>query len=165
MSKIITGLFAEHADAAIAINAIENSGISPDAISLVAGEGFDKDAFAVQTQTKLPEGVAIGATSGAAIGAIVAGLTSVAAIATGGIGLLAAGPVVAALTGAGAGAIGGSVLGGLVGIGIPEHEIKHYEDAVKEGAVLVGVECDDGDQRDTVRSFLERCHAIKISHA
>src|SRR5690606_38987047 len=113
-------------------------------ISLLIGDNFDREAFAVKSQTKMPEGAALGAASGGAIGALIGGLTAVGTIATGGAGLLVAGPVVAALAGAGAGAAGGGVLGGLVGAAIPEHEVKHYEDALSKGSVLIGVTCEEG---------------------
>lgn len=165
MSKIITGLFDSPRQAAIAVSALEARGVSPQDISIIAGENFDRDAFAVDSHSKMPEGVAIGATSGAAIGAVVAGLTAVGAIASGGVGLLVAGPLIAALTGAGAGAVAGSVLGGLVGLGIPEHEIKHYENAIEKGSVLVGVHYKDSDQKKLAKEVLDSCSAEKVSHA
>jgi hypothetical protein len=115
----------------------------------------------------MAEGVAVGATTGGAVGALVAGLTAVGTIATGGTGLLVAGPVVAALAGAGAGAAGGSILGGLVGASIPEHEIKHYEDALNKGSVLVGVHVPDDadDLEDVAKRTLKESGAIKVSHA
>jgi len=166
MSKIVTGLFESPSDAAIAVHSLEARGISPNDISLIAGDGFDREAFGVDSHSKMPEGVAIGATGGAAIGAVLAGLTAVGAIAaTGGVGLLAAGPLVAALTGAGAGAVAGSVLGGLVGLGIPEHEIKHYENAIEKGSVLVGVHYHNSEQKKIAKEVFDACSAEKVSHA
>ena len=165
MSKIITGLFESPSDAAVAVHSLEARGISPKDISIIAGDGFDREAFGVDSHSKMPEGVAIGATGGAAIGAVLAGLTAVGAIASGGIGLLAAGPLVAALTGAGAGAVAGSVLGGLVGLGVPEHEIKHYENAIEKGSVLVGVHYKNSEQKKMAHEVFDACSADKVSHA
>lgn len=165
MSTVITALFNSPVTAGQAIRRLEAQDVHPDRISLIAGEGMDREAFGIETHSKLSEGVAIGATSGAAITALVAGLTSIGTIATGGIGLLAAGPIVAALAGAGAGAAGGGILGGLIGYAIPEHEIKHYEDAIEKGAVLIGVECEDSDEASRVRDILGDSGAQKISHA
>ncbi len=165
MSKVVTALFENHTDAAAALDSLVAAGFDTSNISFIASDDFDADAFTVQTHSKLPEGAAIGAGTGGAIGALVAGLTAVGAIATGGAGLLVAGPLVAALAGAGAGAAGGSILGGLIGLAIPEHEIKHYEDALAKGSVLVGVECDDADERKTAKAVFERHNAGKISHA
>lgn len=164
MSTVITGLFKTATDAAVAIRTLEAKGVAPDRISVVANESFDKESFAVDTHSKLPEGAAIGAGAGGAVGALIAGFTAVGALATG-PGVLVAGPLVAALAGAGAGAAGGSVLGGLIGLAIPEHEVKHYEDAIGKGAVLVGVECESGDDKDAVKSVFKDCNCDKISHA
>ncbi|MFI4915750.1 MAG: hypothetical protein ACIAS6_04495 [Phycisphaerales bacterium JB060] len=162
MSATVTGLFNTPAEAAGAVHTLEARGIPEHEISIMAGENFKKEAFAVDSHSKLPEGVAIGAGAGGAVVALAAGLTTVA---TGGAGLLVAGPVVAALAGAGAGAATGGVIGGAIGAAVPEHEIKHYEDAVKQGSVLVGVHCEDGDHKTVAKQTFKDCDAEKISHA
>lgn len=165
MSTVITGLFSTPREAAAAVHSLESQGVEPSKISLVAGESFDKEAFGIDSHTKLAEGVAIGTGTGGAIGAVVAGLTTVGAVVSGGAGLVVAGPLVAALAGAGAGAAGGGILGGLVGLAIPEHEVKHYQDSIEKGSVLVGVECADGDGKERARKTLEQCGAEKTSTA
>lgn len=165
MTKVITAIFESHADAARAVEGLAAAGFGHDQISFVASDEFDVDSFGVETHSKLPEGAAVGATTGGAVGAVIAGLTLVGAVGTGGLGIVVAGPLIAALAGAGAGAAGGSVIGGLIGLAIPEHEVKHYEQALEKGHVLVGVECETADQRKTVKRVFEHCDADKISHA
>ncbi|MGH8178912.1 MAG: hypothetical protein ACREV5_21850 [Steroidobacter sp.] len=168
MSTVITGLYETPNRAAMAVQALESEGVPSDDISLLIGDNFDRDAFAVRTHSKLAEGVAVGATSGGAIGALIGGLTAVGTVASGGAGLLVAGPIVAALAAAGTGATAGGVLGGLVGATIPEHEVKHYEDALSKGSVLVGVTCegdDSGELKDIAKRTLKNTGAIKVSHA
>ncbi|MCC5823128.1 MAG: general stress protein [Phycisphaerales bacterium] len=166
MSKVITALFESHAQAAHALESLVASGFRKDNISFIASDEFDVDTFGVESGTKVAEGAAIGAGTGGAVGAIVAGLTLVGTVAaTGGAGLVVAGPLVAALAGAGAGAAGGGLLGGLVGLAIPEHEIKHYENAIEEGSVLIGVECKDSDEHKRAKDIFERLDADKISNA
>ena len=165
MATILTALYETPKRAADAVRVLESKGIPSDDISLLIGDNFDRNAFAVETHTKLSEGVAAGAVAGGAIGALVAGLTLVGAIATGGAGLLVAGPLVAALAGAGAGAAGGGVLGGIIGAAIPEHEVKHYEDALSKGSVMVGVTCPTNETRDVAKQILKDTGAIKVSHA
>ena len=165
MSKVITGNFSNNAAAAGALETLVAHGFDSGDISLIASEDFESDTFAVEEHSKLAEGAAVGAGLGGATGAVLAGLTTVGAIATGGTGLVVAGPLVAALAGAGAGAAGGSVLGGLIGSAIPEHEIKHYEDAIDKGHVLIGVNCENSDQRDKAKDILEQFNAERISHA
>ncbi len=165
MATIITGLFEDPADASAAIHSLEAKGVPLDSMSLVASDAISKESFAIKSHTKLPEGVAVGGATGAAVGALVAGFTAVGAVATGGAGLLVAGPAVAAAAGAGAGAAGGGALGGLVGVFLPEHEVKHYEDAIEKGSVLVGVECGDDIDEDVVKETLEHFDASKVSTA
>jgi hypothetical protein len=165
MDTVITGLFNTPAEAAAAVQTLEYRGIPEHEISIMASEKFKKEAFAVDSHSKLPEGVAIGAGAGGAIVALVAGLTAVGAIATGGAGLLVAGPIVAALAGAGAGAATGGIIGGAIGASIPEHEVKHYEDAVKKGSVLVGVHCENSEHKDIAKQTFKDCNAEKISNA
>lgn len=162
---MITGLFDNEVVAAKAINQLETAGFGPDDVSIVASENIDRDAFAISSSSKLPEGAAIGAGTGVAVGALVAGLTAVGAVATGGVGLLVAGPIVAAFAGAGAGAAAGGLLGGAIGAAIPEHEIKHVEEAISKGSVLVGVHCDDSDDRERVRKIFKNTGASSVSSA
>jgi len=167
MSTVITALYETPNRAAQAVQALEAEGVPSEDISLLIGDNFDRDAFAMKTHTKAAQGVAVGATSGAAIGALVGGLTAVGTIATGGAGLLVAGPIVAALAGAGTGATAGGVLGGLVGAGVPEHEVKHYEDALNKGSVMIGISVDDDQDelKDVAKRTLKKTGAIKVSHA
>jgi hypothetical protein len=165
MATVITGLFANGAKASEAIGTLERKGIPTTDISLVASENFEKDSFGIEGKSKLPEGTAIGAGTGGAVGALVAGLTSVGAVATGGAGLIAAGPVVAALAGGGTGAAVGGVAGASIGAFIPENEVKFYEDALEKGSVLVGVECDDKDRKETVENTFEHLDASRVSSA
>ncbi|MCC6678562.1 MAG: ferritin-like domain-containing protein [Phycisphaerales bacterium] len=157
MSKdsLITGVFTTSERAAQAIDALTQGGVPRDYISIVAAEGTKVEAFGIQKQTKAGQGAAIGGGIGGAVGALVAGFTAVGALATSGIGLIAAGPIVAALAGAGAGAAAGGVLGGLVGLGIPEHQVKFFQDALNKGSVLVGVKSSGGN-REFIESTLDR---------
>lgn len=165
MSKIITGLFESPSDAARAVDALINRGVSPDAISVIASESMNLDEFAITTKSKVAEGAAIGAGVGGGIAAIIAGFTVVGTLATSGVGLLAAGPLVAALAGAGAGAAVGGALGGLIGLGIPEHEVKYYEDALSKGSVLIGVDNENVEDDDMVKDILKHHDVQKVSSA
>lgn len=164
MSNVITGLFSNPDDALAAINELAAKGVSARDVTVIASESTVSDSFGVDSHSKLAEGTAIGATSGGAIGAIIAGFTTVGAIASGGAGLLVAGPIVAALAGAGAGAAAGGAIGALAGLGFKEHEIKFYEDALEEGSVLLGVEEDAADKVDVEKIF-KRHDAKSVSNA
>ncbi|WP_206047068.1 YsnF/AvaK domain-containing protein, partial [Noviherbaspirillum denitrificans] len=77
-----------------------------------------------------------GGPRGAVLAAATAAGTS---LALPGLGLVIAGPLAAAAAGAGAGAATGGLLGALVGWGIPEERVKHYESGLKQGGILMGV--------------------------
>jgi|HigsolmetaAR201D_1030396.scaffolds.fasta_scaffold00577_18 hypothetical protein len=165
MTTVVTGLFDSPRQAAIAVQALEAQGVPGEDISLLTGDRFDRDAFTVEPGSKAAEGFGLGAAGGGALGALVAGLTAVGTIATGGAGILIAGPLAAALAGAGAGAATGGVLGGLIGAAMPEHEIKHYEDALEKGSVLVGVTCEADEEQEIAKRTLKGIGAMKVSHA
>jgi hypothetical protein len=165
MSNVITGLFNNASDASTAIRVLEFKGISANDISIIANDSTTKDSFAVTDSSKLPEGIAIGATSGGVLAAIAGGLTAVGTVASGGIGLLASGPIVAALSAGGAGAAAGGLIGGAIGLSIPEHEVKFYEDAIEKGSVLVGVHAKNDDVQELIEEVFADCEAENIATA
>jgi hypothetical protein len=165
MTTLTAGLYKSFSEALNAIRWLEKSGVSREEIRVITSHNLTKQGIVEDTHSKAPEGVAIGAASGGTLGAIVAGISAAGAIATGGasLGLIAAGPVAAALAGAGAGAAAGSVVGGMVGAAIPEADQKMFEQAIKEGAVLVGVNTDDSDMQRTVKATLQATGAKKVT--
>ena len=91
--------------------------------------------------TKAWEGAGKGAAIGGGVGATLAAIAAIGTtLALPGIGLLIAGPIAAGLAGAGAGALSGGLIGALVGHGIPEEQAKHYEQGIKEGGIVMGVQ-------------------------
>lgn len=165
MSNTVTGLFTRAREAAEAVRALEARAIPERDVSIVAAERLDRESFGIELNSKAGEGAAIGAGTGGAIGALVAGFTAVGTLSTGGAGLVAAGPIIAAFAGAGAGAAAGGAVGAAVGLAIPEHEVKFYNDALKRGAVLVGVQCDSDERENGVKEIFTMMDADRISHA
>jgi len=139
---MITAVFESPSDATLAINRLHEAGFAHSEINVLTSDKVGREGFGIEKGNKAAEGAAIGGGVGGAVVAIIAGLTAVGAIASGGLGLLASGPIIAALAGAGAGAAAGGLLGGLVGMGIPEHQAKLYEDRLKNGGTLVGVKAE-----------------------
>lgn len=164
MSEVITGLFDKSVDATTAIFNLENSGIRESDISIVANDSYSKDDFAIDEGTKASEGSIIGAASTGVLAAVVAGLTTIGAVATGGTGLLVAGPLVAAFAAGGVGAAAGGVIGAIIGAFIPEHEVKYYEDAIEKGSILIGVKY-TSHNKDTIKDILDKAGAKNVSKA
>lgn len=161
MSTLVTGLFASRSAAENASEELIRSGFAPDDISLLMSETTQGREFAVKHATKAPEGAATGATIGGVIGAIAGGLAAVGTLAVPGLALVAAGPVVAALTGLGAGAAAGGLTGALVGLGIPEHEAKFYDEELRQGGILLGVYTHN-DRAKLARDILNASGAEKV---
>jgi len=164
-NKRITAIFENKAKALKALQSLETMGFSNKDVDMLVAEnswGTDKD-MTIEENSKAPEGTAVGATTGAALGAIAAGLTSVGAVAaTGGLGLLATGPIVAAFTGAGVGGTAGGIIGGLVGLGMPEVEAKYVDEELGRGAVMINVSA-PGKRHEEVEKSLKDLDAKKVS--
>ena len=161
MAKLATALFRTRTDAERAIDSLIYNGFPREDISLLMSDATRGREFALQMATKAPEGAATGATIGGALGAIAAGLVVLGIIAVPGLAIVAAGPVVATLAGLGAGAAAGGLAGALIGMGIPEHEAKFYNEAIEKGGILVGVYAHD-DRADQARKILEASGADKV---
>jgi len=166
-SSTTTALYKSSTDALHAIQLLKAAGVPPADISLVANEDLRAEVperdVSDEPHSKAPEGFAIGAAGGGTLGAILAGIGVAGSVATGGasLGLLAAGPIATALIGAGAGAAAGSIIGGMIGAAIPESDLKFYENAIKEGSVLIGVSTDDAS-RAKVKATMESAGAQKV---
>ena len=162
MSNLVTGIFTSREIAERAVDELIRAGFAQNDVSLLMSDSTHGRDFEIKKGTKAPEGAATGAAIGGTIGAIAAGLAAVASITVPGFALVAAGPIVAALTGLGAGAAAGGLTGALVGLGIPEHEAKFYQDEIKNGRILVGVHAHD-DRKAQAKSILDSAGAEKVT--
>jgi len=144
---MVTGLFPDRESAEAAYNAAHARGYSKDDVNLVMSDETRQRHFPGTTAgqetelgNKAAEGAGIGGAIGGTVGAILAGIAAVGtSLALPGLGLVVAGPLAAAVAGAGAGAAGGGLLGALIGWNIPEERVKHYEEGIKNGGILMGV--------------------------
>lgn len=142
---MLTGLFNDRDSAERAYQSLTSRGYSKDDINVVMSDDARKKHFASGTKetelgNKAAEGAGIGGAVGGTLGAVLAAATATGtSLALPGLGLVIAGPLAAAAAGAGAGAATGGLLGALVGWGIPEERVKHYESGLKQGGILMGV--------------------------
>jgi hypothetical protein len=144
-SRMVTGMFRDRDSAEAAYRSINERGYNKDDVNVMMSDETRKKHFADDDRgtdlgSKALEGAAVGAGIGGTLGAILAGVAAVGTLAIPGVGLIAAGPIAAALAGLGAGAATGGLVGALVGAGIPEERAKLYEQGVKEGGIVMGVE-------------------------
>src|SRR5438128_12383710 len=158
------GIYRDRISVDTAVDALRAADFRNTDISVLFPENEGTKDFAVEKQTKAPEGTTTGATSGAVIGGGLGWLAGIGALAIPGLGpLIAAGPIVAALAGVGAGGAIGGLAGALVGMGIPEYEAKRYEGRVKDGGILLSVHSDDSQWTKKAKEILERTRAEDVS--
>lgn len=141
---MVTGLFRDRDSAERAYQSVSSRGYNSGDVNIAMSDDTRKKYFSGAATTELgnkaAEGAGVGGAIGGTIGAIAAAIAAVGtSLVIPGLGIVIAGPAAAALAGAGAGAAAGGLLGALVGWGIPEERVKHYEKGIKEGGILMGV--------------------------
>ena len=142
---LVTGLFPDRASAERNYNTLIEKGYTKDDVNLVMSDDTRQRHFAAAgTETELgnkaAEGAGVGGAIGGTVGAVAAGIAAIGTtLAIPGLGMVIAGPLAAAIAGAGAGAASGGLLGALVGWSIPEERVKEYDEAIKNGGILMGV--------------------------
>ncbi len=133
-------------------------------ISVVFSHSEEMKDFALDKDTKAPEGAVTGVVSGGVIGGALGWLAGIGAIVIPGIGpLIVAGPIAAALSGAAVGAGVGGIAGALIGLGFPEYVAQDYEDRVKRGNVLITLHTESVDEMMRARKIFEDEDAMEIS--
>lgn len=163
-SNAVFGIFNDRLTLEKAVDQLKVNGFRNSDISVLMQDTGDTTDFAHEKNTKAPEGVATGASTGILGGGILGWLAGAGALAIPGIGpFVAAGPIMAAIAGAGIGGAVGGITGGLLGLGIPEYEAKRYENFVKEGGMLISVHVDDREWSSKARELLERCGARDVA--
>jgi len=164
MAKAIFCTAKTSAQATQIVQDLKNAGFMASDISVLMPDRTGTKDFAVDNQTKAPEGAATGAGTGAVVGAGLGWLAGIGALAIPGLGpLIAAGPIMAALSGAAVGGAVGGLTGALVGMGIPEYEAKRYEGKLKGGHALISVHSEDSAKTDRAKQIFEADGAEDIS--
>jgi hypothetical protein len=164
-NQMVMGVFRDPARSQQVYDWLLSRGYTSDDINVMMSDATRTRHFTVddagrrkvgdkaQAGTLAEEGMGVGGAIGTVVGAT---LGAIAAIGTNlvlpGLGLVIAGPIAAALAGAGAGAATGGILGGLIGLGIPESNATAYENALKEGGVVIGVRPHKNDA-DPIKKF------------
>ena len=146
--QLVTGLFKDRDSVERAYKSVSSKGYGEKDVNIVMSDDTRQRHFAGETTgnattelgNKAAKGAGVGGAVGGTIGAIAAAVAAIGtAVVIPGLGLVVAGPLAAALAGAGAGAASGGLIGALVGWNIPEERVKHYEEGIKQGGILMGV--------------------------
>ena len=144
--KTLTGVFTDRNSAERAYHHLMEMGYSEEEVTILMSDeariryfpapGLKGEVVGDTLREGPGLGAVVGATAGTTLGAIIGAAVS---LALPGVGLIIAGPLAATLTGAALGGLSGGLLGSLLGIGIPEQRAKRYEEQIKAGNILIGV--------------------------
>jgi hypothetical protein len=159
----VYGVYSDRSDVERTVATLKARDFTSGDISVVFPNPEMTKEFAVEKNTKAPEGALAGGGTGFVIGGVLGWLAGIGTLAIPGLGpFIAAGPIVAALAGAGAGSAVGGIAGALIGLGLPELEAKRYEAALKKGRILVSVHCPDMRRAEEARRILDDSVAKEV---
>ncbi len=155
----VTGLFNDKESAERAYKYALDTGYSSSDIDVIMSKETrelhygEHATLETEVGNKSAEGAAIGGAVGATIGAIAAAVAAAGTVLVlPGLGLVVAGPLAAGIAGAGAGGVGAGLVGALIGWAIPQETLKEYEDGLKNGGIVIGVNSKSDEDRDRFRN-------------
>ena len=144
-NQMLTGMFSDRDSAERAYNSVKSRGYTDDDVNVLMSDKtrdswFSDDDGDTDLGSKALEGAGAGSAIGGTLGAIIAGIAAIGTnVVLPGLGLVVAGPLAAALAGAGAGGLTGGLVGALIGSGIPEDRAKLYDEGIRSGGLVMGV--------------------------
>lgn len=147
---MITALFNDRESAERAYESVTQRGYDRSDVNMVMSNETRQKHFQENVNenditynelgNKAADGAGIGGAIGGTLGVVAALLaTAGTALVIPALGIVVLGPAVAALAGLGAGSLTGGIVGALIGLGIPEERVKHYQSGIDEGGILLGV--------------------------
>ena len=167
--KTVAGIFSSRESAATAIQRLRDIGVTDQAINALVPGMSERQLNRVPTDTgeQTGMGTAIGAVVGGATGASI-GLplgAAIASFAIPGIGpIIAAGALGAALFGAGGAALGHAMEENLTQ-GLSKDELFVYEEALREGKIVLLVQARDDHDADRIRETFQAAGAESVDAA
>jgi hypothetical protein len=144
--KRAVGTFPTRQDAEAALIELRDAGFNMDRVSAIAqSPKADEQLGDVEVKSssqRAKEGAEIGAVMGATTGGILGLIGSISILAIPGVDVATEVAVLLgnALLGSGVGAAGGSLVGALIGWGIPEEQAVYYDELLSQGSYVVLVE-------------------------
>ena len=145
-NQVLTGMFNDRDSAERAYSSVKSRGYTDDDVNVLMSDKTrdtwfsDDDDNDTELGSKALEGAGAGSAIGGTLGAIIAGIAAIGTnVVLPGLGLVVAGPLAAALAGAGAGGLTGGLVGALIGSGIPEDRAKLYDEGIRNGGIVMGV--------------------------
>lgn len=160
--KRAVGTFPTRQDAEVALIELRDSGFNMERISAIAQNPPDEkqlaDVEVKSSSERAKDGAETGAIMGATTGGMLGLIGSLSVLAIPGVGLATEVAILLgnALLGSGFGAAGGSLVGALIGWGIPEEQAKYYEELLSQGNYVVLVEGTEAEIKGAEAILLNR---------
>jgi hypothetical protein len=157
--RVVSALFRTRDEVHKTLDALAAIDIPTEDISVIMSQKtFEEEEFSEVGGVRFHDESVRAAKIGGIAGAVVAGLTAMAGMASGGAELLVAGPVVALISGF------GSLLGTLIGGGFTEEEAKTVDQAIREGKILLTVHNEGHRRAKRVEEILKECRGEQVHH-
>lgn len=159
--KRAVGTFPTREDAEDALMELRDAGFDMDKVSAIAQNPEGKDIADAEVQSsaeRAKDGAETGAVMGATTGGMLGLIGSLSVLAIPGVGLATEAAVLLgnALLGSGIGAAGGSLVGALIGWGIPEEQAVYYHELLSQGSYVVLVEGTEAEVNGAEAILLNR---------
>lgn len=156
------GTFPTRQDAENALMELRDCGFNMDRISAIAQNPPKPQTLAdvevKSSSQRAKDGAETGAVMGATTGGMLGLIGSLSVLAIPGIGLATEVAILLgnALLGSGVGAAGGSLIGAMIGWGIPEEQAKYYDELLSQGNYVVLVEGTEAEIKGAEAILLDR---------
>jgi hypothetical protein len=162
--KALVGILRTQAQGEELISELQANGFAESDVSvLFPGHGQARD-FAIALGSKSSLGAVLGGAALGLLGAMTGLLGGMGAMTFPGLGLLAAGgPLLAMLSGLGAGGVVGAIVGGLIGLGIPELRAHAYEGKLRGGTIVLVLHTEDSRQLTVAKQIFRAAGAEDVS--
>jgi hypothetical protein len=164
--RVVAGLFPDIRSARAAVTELKAVGFTNKEIGLAMTNPTENaTSTETVTDTRAAEEATTGAVGGGVLGGLTGLLIAAGVVAIPGLGALLAGGVLAStlgvtgasvVAGSGLGAAAGGLVGGLIGLDIPESEARHFEAGIRSGRVLVLVHT--RERVEEAQAILQRHH-------
>lgn len=148
------------------IHQLRQNGIADSDISIILPDdeqGRDPADEKPRANIEKAHDVTVGALTGGVAMGVLGCLVGLASLAIPGLGIfVVAGPLAAALGDAAVGGAIGAIAGSLIGLRVPEHRAKAYEESLRSGSTIVSIHTETLNDRRKSRKILEAAEAEDI---
>ncbi len=157
----VFGIYTTHASLKIGVQKLKDSGFRRSDISVLFPIALEQERDDPGKIRKAGELAPADTTTDTGVAGVMAELETVSTLWLPGLGhLIIAGPIAAILLGSDGGVEG--LAGRLTSLGVPERQAKSYQERLKQGAMLISVQPDNGYWRRRALEIMARTGALEI---